>query len=41
LSPFIPPEQSAKMMKCNGRLEMPPPGIRAIGVGVTISGPPA
>ena len=27
-SPFIPPEQSARMMKCSGRREMPPPGIR-------------
>ena len=30
-SPFIPPEQSARMMKCSGRREMPPPGIRGYG----------
>ena len=28
-SPFIPPEQSARMTKCSGRREMPPPGIRS------------
>ena len=27
-SPFIPPEQSARMMTCSGRREIPPPGIR-------------
>src|SRR6266702_8212021 len=31
-SPFIPPEQSARMMKCSGRREMPPPGICGYGV---------
>src|SRR5215471_7219570 len=37
-SPFIPPEQSARMMKWRGRREMPPPGMRESGASAVTGG---
>ena len=42
-SPFIDPEQSARMKQCRGRRAMPPPGITAEtagGVSLKIADPP-